>query len=73
MWQQQVMHLLNGLEVLRRGLGIRRVAPQLLQVQAVLLQMAGNILTSHAIHVHQLQYGLWDCVLDTLHQSMQHG
>ena len=65
-----VPYLLHLLQSLRASLGIRREPSKLLQVQAILLQMAGNILSRHAIHIHQLQDCLRNSILDTLHQLL---
>ena len=44
----------------------RRVAGQALEPDAVLLQVAGHVLTSHALHVHQRQ----DCLGHGLPQAL---
>lgn len=63
-------YLLHLLQSLRGSFGIGRVTPQLLQVQSILLQVTGDILTSHAVDIHQLQDGFGHSILDSLHSHM---
>lgn len=59
-------YLLHLLQCLRAGLSVGGVASQLLEVQAILLQVAGHVLTRHSIHIHQLKNGLGHSILDAL-------
>lgn len=58
--------LLDLLEGVQGKPSSRRVSSEPLQVQAVLLQMAGHVLPRHSLHVHQLQDRLWNRMLHPL-------
>ena len=62
-----VKHLLDLLQLIMRDFHIWRIASHALEILAVFLQVAGDILSCHAFHIHQLQDGLRHCILDALH------